>query len=52
MKEVIKLTYGDNVAAKKEVDEGKYDLYRSDSIVLREHWDLLVEPWVKPPQIL
>jgi hypothetical protein len=45
MEELIKQSYGDNDEAKKETDEGKYDLSKSGTPILRQHWDLLIRPW-------
>jgi hypothetical protein len=45
MEELIKQSYGDNDEAKKESDEGKYDLSKSGTTILRQHWDLLIRPW-------
>jgi hypothetical protein len=45
MEELIKFSYGDNEKAKKEIDEGKYELFTEDGAkVFRHHWDMLVEP--------
>lgn len=45
MKEVIKLTYGANEEAKKEVEEGQFSLLRHGSILLPEYWDSVAQPW-------
>jgi hypothetical protein len=45
MEELIKQSYDNNDAAKTEVDEGKYDLLKGGTTILRQHWDLLVRPW-------
>ncbi|KAI0809847.1 hypothetical protein GGR55DRAFT_679077 [Xylaria sp. FL0064] len=45
MEDLIKLSYEDNEKAKKEIDEGKYELTSTNgAIILPSFWDRLVEP--------
>lgn len=41
----IKRSYGDNKQAKKEIEEGKYEIiYPNGAKILSDHWDMLVGP--------
>ncbi|KAI1155266.1 hypothetical protein F4825DRAFT_407951 [Nemania diffusa] len=42
---LVKSSYGDNEEAKKEIDEGKYELYTGTGAKILPHlWNMLVEP--------
>jgi hypothetical protein len=45
MKDLIKLTYDDNLEAKEEIENNKFDLFVNDSKVLPEHWQKIITPW-------
>jgi len=47
MKEIVKLTYGSDEAAKRSIDEGTFTLRQAEgrSLFLPEHWNLSVKPW-------
>ncbi|KAI0537930.1 hypothetical protein GGR58DRAFT_323861 [Xylaria digitata] len=45
MEDLIKLSYGDDEKAKKEIDEGNYELLTANGARILPHfWDKLVEP--------
>jgi hypothetical protein len=44
MKGLIEATYNDDEEAKKEIDEGKFQILTKDGIVLSHLWEMLVEP--------
>lgn len=48
MKEIIKLTYGSNEEAKKEIDEDKFSLsvgHGANTVILPELWTGSIKPW-------
>ncbi|KAI0975374.1 hypothetical protein F4678DRAFT_420118 [Xylaria arbuscula] len=45
LEDLIKISYGDNEEAKKEIDKGNYELHAAEGLrVLPRFWETLVEP--------